>query len=168
MELKDLHRYCESPIEVALALEIAAKFVDFEWALVSLEAMEPFEYEVGFKLGPNSVAAIVPQATVSGATASDEWKYRLDFLLIAGRSVASRRAFAIECDGHEWHEKSKAQVARDKRRDRDLILAGIVPVRFSGHEIHKSVGDCVDYIRSLANYAAGDAIHIDRLIGRGE
>ena len=44
---------------------------------------------------------------------------------------------AVECDGHEFHEKTKQQAARDKARDRD---------RFTGSEIWKDPGACADEV----------------------
>lgn len=43
---------------------------------------------------------------------------------------------AIECDGHEFHEKTKKQVIRDKQRDRWLNKNGYIVFRYSGSEIY--------------------------------
>lgn len=43
--------------------------------------------------------------------------------------------FIIECDGHDFHEKTKQQVMRDKERDREFIKNGYVVIRFTGAEI---------------------------------
>lgn len=42
---------------------------------------------------------------------------------------------AIECDGHEFHEKTKEQAAKDKKRDREFQKEGYVILRYSGSEI---------------------------------
>ena len=60
---------------------------------------------------------------------------------------------AIECDGHEFHEKTKQQVARDKRRDRWLALHGISMVRFSGHEIWRAPVECAEQVFEIYNAA---------------
>ena len=52
----------------------------------------------------------------------------------------------IECDGHDFHEKTKEQVARGKRRDRDLISMGYDVIHFSGSEIWHDVDACSQYI----------------------
>jgi very-short-patch-repair endonuclease len=44
----------------------------------------------------------------------------------------------IECDGHEWHEKTKEQVSRDKERDRELQKLGYVVLRYSGSDLYKN------------------------------
>ena len=40
----------------------------------------------------------------------------------------------VECDGYEFHDRTKQQAQRDKSRDRDLQSLG-VPVFFTGSEI---------------------------------
>lgn len=43
----------------------------------------------------------------------------------------------IECDGHDFHERTKEQAARDRKRDRDLQQLGFNVLRFTGSEIWK-------------------------------
>jgi hypothetical protein len=52
----------------------------------------------------------------------------------------------VECDGHDYHERSKAQAAHDKRRDRWFALNGMTVLRFTGSEIHANPSDCVRQI----------------------
>lgn len=61
-------------------------------------------------------------------------RYRLDIGLevIQGNC---RALVAIECDGHDFHEKTKKQAQHDKRRDRDLQILGWSVARFTGSEI---------------------------------
>lgn len=69
--------------------------------------------------------------------------YRLDFLLTSTRFF---RGFpiqvAVEIDGHEWHERTKEQAARDRKRDRDLLRRGIHTVRFTGSEVYSDADGC--------------------------
>jgi very-short-patch-repair endonuclease len=44
----------------------------------------------------------------------------------------------VEMDGHDFHEKTKEQVAYDKERDRAIKLAGYEIIHFSGSEIYKN------------------------------
>lgn len=44
----------------------------------------------------------------------------------------------IEIDGHLWHEKTKEQVARDKKRERILTANGWQLLRFAGSEVYKN------------------------------
>ena len=41
----------------------------------------------------------------------------------------------IECDGHDYHERTKEQAARDKKRDRFFASKGYKVLRFTGSEI---------------------------------
>ncbi|QQE80900.1 endonuclease domain-containing protein [Alicyclobacillus sp. SO9] len=60
--------------------------------------------------------------------------YRVDFLL-----STLKKQLVIECDGHDFHEKTKKQAARDKKRDRDLIKMGYTVIRYTGTEICNDV-----------------------------
>jgi len=59
-------------------------------------------------------------------------KHRVDFLL----SFMDKQ-FVVECDGHDFHEKTKHQASRDKQRDRDLQRLDLKVFRFTGSEIWK-------------------------------
>lgn len=81
---------------------------------------------------------ITPQAKVGN--------YRVDFLLWfkLKRNIAG---IAVECDGHQYHEKTKEQAARDKRRDREILRAGYPVMRFTGSEIYKDAISCAEQVR---------------------
>jgi very-short-patch-repair endonuclease len=66
-------------------------------------------------------------------------EYRVDlFLEIDGGQFH----MAIECDGHDWHERTKQQAAYDRARDRELMCLGVFTIRFTGSEIVHSPGRC--------------------------
>lgn len=48
----------------------------------------------------------------------------------------------VECDGHEFHERTREQATRDKNRDRELLNAGYPVMRFTGSEIVLSPLKC--------------------------
>ncbi len=73
-------------------------------------------------------------------------KYRADFGLAAATSVDRRLIVAVECDGHDFHNATKAQVARDKARDREFTERDIRLFRFSGSEIWRDAGACADQV----------------------
>jgi len=50
----------------------------------------------------------------------------------------------IECDGHEFHEKTKAQVKKDNERDYDLKMAGYDVLHFSGSQIYNEPFRCAN------------------------
>lgn len=77
--------------------------------------------------------------------------YRVDFLVCSdfGADVEQTNALGhppwgmvIECDGHEFHERTKAQARRDRQRDRIMTMAGITVFRFTGSEIYRSGESC--------------------------
>ena len=60
----------------------------------------------------------------------------------------------IECDGHDFHEKTKAQASKDKERDRILQKCGYPVFRYSGSVIYKDptrcANECLDYLWKVA------------------
>ena len=66
-------------------------------------------------------------------------KYRIDFALLYPRCDGNEDKIkvAIECDGHEFHERTKEQAKRDKEKDRFLQSKGWLVARFTGSEIYK-------------------------------
>lgn len=56
--------------------------------------------------------------------------YRVDFLI-----QTEDAKIVVECDGHDFHEKTKEQAAKDKKRDRFLQSKGYRVLRFTGSEI---------------------------------
>lgn len=60
----------------------------------------------------------------------------------------------IECDGHNFHERTKAQAKRDRKRDRILQSLGYVVFRFTGSEIWRNPLQCanqaIEYLEDRA------------------
>ena len=50
----------------------------------------------------------------------------------------------IECDGHEFHQKTKEQVKNDNERQYLLKMAGYDVLRFSGSEIYNKPFECAE------------------------
>jgi very-short-patch-repair endonuclease len=83
---------------------------------------------------------ISPQAKVQILSRT----YIADFMIVATKANSEEYRFIVECDGHEFHEKTKQQVRRDRARERDFLGAGYTVIRFSGSEIvGKNVGNDV-------------------------
>lgn len=123
---------CESPIEQILSIALHR---------------EAFNLEMENK--DSTTCRVERQCKIN----KDEATYRVDFLVVTsvdGRSVA----VAVECDGHDFHEKTKEQAARDKARDRAIQSKGIAVLRFTGSEIYKDpfacAGEVIKTIKSLA------------------
>lgn len=71
--------------------------------------------------------------------------YRADFVLEVGR-----RRLVVECNGHDFHDRTKQQAAYDRARDRELLCVGTATIRFTGSEIMHSPERCAgEAYRSL-------------------
>ena len=66
----------------------------------------------------------------------------------------------VECDGHDFHQKTKEQVAKDNEREYDLKMAGYNILRFSGSQIYNRPFECAEeaysYIAKLVQEKGGN------------
>ena len=111
---------CESPIEQLFAM-----------------ALHDYETKCSF-MADDGCYVVNPQYNIQ---VSDK-NFRADFLICAIYQGKEYKV-VVECDGHNFHEKTKEQAARDKKRDRDLTSSGYTVMRFTGSEIHKNPSVCV-------------------------
>lgn len=86
---------------------------------------------------------IRPQAQLDG--------WRVDFLIHAydfARKGGPKgwRKLIVECDGHDFHERTKQQAAKDRSRDREVQLRDYSVLRFTGSEIYKNAWECADQV----------------------
>lgn len=129
--------------------EITKFFSD--WLAFKMRLQSPIEELLGAPLfaiaerAPDIVTnwqvALEPQAKVLG--------FRADFLVTynrVGHDESSLISAVVECDGHEFHEKTKAQAQHDKKRDRKLTQAGYLILRFTGSEIFRNPEGCANEI----------------------
>jgi very-short-patch-repair endonuclease len=75
------------------------------------------------------VNSITPQYNVPG------FRYRVDFAFPDDK-------IAVELDGYEYHS-NKEQFTNDRKRQREMELAGWRFIRFSGSEVYKNTDACV-------------------------
>lgn len=137
----DLAAYCESPIEALFAT-----------AFLSFCAMrsDPAVFVKGdAPAAPHARWYIRPQVTLLG--------YRVDFVIGVFPIVeADKRILIVECDGHEFHERTPEQAARDRSRDRQFQSEGIKIFRFTGREIHRQPIQCVaDALKEVIRMVEG-------------
>lgn len=106
---------------------------------------------------------IYPQAQIR---APSEDTLRADFVVGAFRASLRRQKaslqsmhLVVECDGHEFHEKTKEQAAKDKWRDRQFAELGYRVLRFSGSEIYKDPKGAAESVARIISRFYG---------GRGE
>jgi very-short-patch-repair endonuclease len=69
-------------------------------------------------------------------------KYTADFAF--GKKGNEKIYAILECDGHDYHERTKEQAAHDRQRDRAIQALGIMVIRFTGSEIHKDADKCAN------------------------
>lgn len=73
-------------------------------------------------------------------------RYRPDFMLISWDG----RCLLVECDGHDFHERTKEQAARDRKKDRTLQAEGYIILRYTGSELWEDPMQCAaDAARTL-------------------
>jgi very-short-patch-repair endonuclease len=66
--------------------------------------------------------------------------YRVDFLMLNVNAASGE--LVVELDGHDFHERTKEQAERDKKRDRWFTSQGIRVVRFTGSEVWRDPKAC--------------------------
>ena len=103
---------------------------------------------------------IMPQSQIG--------EYRVDFLIEYeqdiietddqgnDKGVQFRSSIIVECDGHDFHEKTKAQASKDKKRDRVLQSVGYRVFRFTGSDIYKDPISCAEEVYGLFHQEVGD------------
>jgi very-short-patch-repair endonuclease len=138
----------DSPIEKLLcsAIKYSAGFAFHEYTGFIDVTTEAEEIEA--KKGTTFLNLIIrPQAKIE--------EYRVDFLIHAydfrGRTRGGWRKLVIECDGHEFHERTKEQAKRDRSRDRILTLQLYTVLRFTGSEIHCDPIGCAEQVFDWAS-----------------
>lgn len=94
----------------------------------------------------NPEIQIVPQVSIP------KTRYTADFLVRFWRHSQNKWEYiVVECDGHDFHERTKEQATHDKKRDRDLTELGYKVLRFTGSEIWKNPFQCVQSVLRVAD-----------------
>ena len=138
---KEYLAHTRSPIEAAMlcalwlqAARLGMRTHVSERGLDALRRFQPDGYTESF------VLYVHPQCPIGG--------YVADFVLVlayysAGVGGEVQRAeCVVECDGHDFHERTKEQAAHDRKRDREMQMDGWKVFRFTGSEIHANPMRC--------------------------
>lgn len=80
----------------------------------------------------------------------DGHTYKADFAVL---QKAKDLRLVVEIDGHDFHEKTRNQVAKDKARERAIVKAGYTVLRFTGSEVVRNPRKCVEEVAAVV---AGD------------
>ena len=129
-------RFCESPIEQLLLAALYAQSLQTDF----------FQIEM---MGTSGLAKNPDQETIYVHQQMQVGQYRVDFLIFdcsCPFEIADPTIIVVECDGHDFHEKTKEQAARDKKRDRFFQGLGFKVLRFTGSEIWADAHACVEEI----------------------
>ena len=97
-----------------------------------------------------------PQLTLLVRSQAQIDKYRVDFLIhaldVRNEPVTDRvwRRLVVECDGHQYHERTKEQAAKDRSRDRWLTAHDYDVFRFTGSELWRDPMACAEQVTDWA------------------
>ncbi|MEW6639026.1 MAG: DUF559 domain-containing protein [Pseudomonadota bacterium] len=79
---------------------------------------------------------------------------RLDFAIFIPGLTGSFPMVAIECDGHQFHERTVEQASKDRKRDRALQKYGIPVLRFTGTDIVRRSVELADEVADFLDLRA--------------
>jgi very-short-patch-repair endonuclease len=122
-------------IKAATPLEALKQFADLNPKLES--PIEEAFWRAYLDARPPALEGLKAQHEALGG------QYRLDFALPDAK-------IGIELDGYAYHSTPEA-FTRDRRRERDLELAGWRIIRFSGSEVNRDADDCIRQAAELAD-----------------
>lgn len=127
---------CESPLEQQFLIWLSKWFC----ASPNLWSEELYLQGSVVDLLPQSFpVAIRQQSKIS----LSEYQYRADFMITGYKEDYNDSRWEtrplvrciVEVDGHDFHERTKEQAQRDKRRDRHFQKNGFPVFRFTGSEV---------------------------------
>lgn len=93
-----------------------------------------------------ALRTITPDAKLKYAQQQPVGNYRADFLFSILDKDGSQKGLVVEVDGHDFHERTKAQAARDKARDRWMTSEGYQVMRFTGSEVYANPFKCAQEV----------------------
>ena len=151
----ELSARCQSPIEKLLLAALVAG--QNSWGFAG-----PGGVDLVFCRTDRTDPPACPWECVMISAQSQIGAYRADFLIDI-HLKSGDKVIVVECDGHDFHEKTKLQAAHDKRRDRAMIYSGAQVLRFTGSEIWADPAACAEEIYDLV----ADIISADIKKSRG-
>ena len=123
---------CESPIEKYFAIALwESTLIISSGKLGDYNLMWPKPPPKDFKI-PHLRIAIWAQQKV--------FDWRADFVLGVVDADGRPHYAIVECDGHDFHERTKEQALRDRQRDRRAQQEGWRIFRLTGSELYARSG----------------------------
>jgi very-short-patch-repair endonuclease len=144
--VEQLREFVDSPIELMF---VGAFFIGMRLSLIQ-PSSSPL-HTIGLKRDGGLSTPHFDEASLKLVTQYHWRSYRIDFACFMKRQPDTPLVL-IECDGHEFHERTADQAERDRSRDREIQQAGIPILRFTGREIYRDPFDCV---RQTINFLEG-------------
>jgi very-short-patch-repair endonuclease len=144
----------ESPIERVLFIGMFSLIDSDEWEFAPLARVEIIDGD-GSDPHPTVLARIEEKGTLLIHLQHRLLDWRADFVLSCP-SISDKKVI-IECDGHDFHERTKEQAARDRGRDRAAQAAGYMMLRYTGSEIYRDPLKCArSALKALADLIYDD------------
>jgi very-short-patch-repair endonuclease len=128
-------RLCGSPIEQLMLAGLMWATYGYEKKLV--------------EIWDSSSGSGRPQAAVVIAPQYHTERHRADFAVFVDIVANEEIKVVVECDGHDFHEKTKEQAARDKRQYNEAQIAGWRALRFTGSMIWRDHKWCAERVAEL-------------------
>jgi hypothetical protein len=163
-ELLALLELCESPVEQILLAALCARWqgrVAPDGRRAWAHLAEHPEWAGLFRV------VVEPQKVIHtpGAT------YRADLFVYVTQACPAPQpilwgATVVEVDGHEFHERTRTQATRDRRRDRDLLREGLRVLRFTGSEVSAAPFACAKEVDGLLCQTARETLEFYRVSGK--
>lgn len=148
---------CESPIEVGFLLAFLGVCMENDNPVIIVPPHNVDSFTL-FDIGGRS--AINPHIVIDPQLEIIKLGYRVDFAFSFSVDSGLGGSWIVECDGHGWHERTKQQAARDKKRERELQADGFIVYRFTGSEIYKDAVSCAKEIYNvLSAYRKPEALN---------
>lgn len=85
-------------------------------------------------------------------------RYTTDFALCVMPPGLGQLWVAIECDGHEYHDKTKEQADRDRARDRHFQALGWEVARYTGTQVNASAEWCARDVAHMVTSAYANRV----------
>jgi very-short-patch-repair endonuclease len=156
----------QSPIELAFAVAarmlIRARYPEFIFEIDEMRSTELIDDQLHHEAGHwfKIWGIIAPQIQIG--------PYRVDFVIRHLCGLEGAAGVVIECDGHNFHERTKKQAAKDKERDRFLQASGYRVFRFSGSEIWADPVRCADDVLQFAFGKTLDSLNARSMLAKGD
>lgn len=157
-ELTNFLEATQSPIEQIFFLSLYTQLVNSAYTI----GLYPHGASTVWKTNPMKKGPLFFEFVIENQVKINDFivDFRLGLLDDMLKDYCSLKKIIVELDGHDFHEKTKAQAAKDKSRDRKLQSIGYKVIRFTGSEIwhdpFKCVSETLEILRSC------NEIHIER------